>query len=74
MKEIGIRGTANGYDKRGRTLHYAIDIEFMYREVFEKHENDISIEEILEYKDIKGTNLWNLTQNLLLAHLTTLPE
>ena len=74
MKEIGIRGTANGYDKKGRTLHYAIDIEFMYREVFEKHNNKISIDEILQYKEIKGTNLWNLTQNLLLAHLTTLPE
>ena len=71
MKEVGIRGTSNGYDKKGRTLHYAIDIEFMYREVFEKHDNKLSIEEILSYKEIKGTNLWNLTQNLLLAHLTT---
>jgi len=74
MKEIGIRGRSNGYNKKGNVLHYAIDIEFMYREVFEKHNNKISIEEILKYKEIKGTNLWNLTQNLLLAHLTTLPE
>tara|TARA_Y100001938_G_scaffold150730_1_gene243097 strand:- start:6535 stop:7353 length:819 start_codon:yes stop_codon:yes gene_type:complete len=74
MKEIGIRGRANGYDKKGRTLHYAIDIEFMYREVFEKYNNKMSVEEVLKFKDIKGTNLWNLTQNLLLAHLTTSPE
>ena len=74
MKEVGIRGRANGYNKKGNVLHYAIDIEFMYREVFEKHNNKISIEEILNYKEFKGTNLRNLTQNLLLAHLTTLPE
>mgnify|MGYP003626656365 CR=1 FL=1 len=74
MKEVGIRGRANGYDKKGRSLHYAIDIEHMYREVFEEQNNKQSIEEILSWEDEKGTNLWNLTQNLLLAHLTTLPE
>jgi len=74
MKEIGIRGRSNGYNKNGRTLHYAIDIEHMYREVFEEQKNETTIEEILSWEDKKGTNLWNLTQNLLLAHLTTLPE
>jgi len=74
MKEVGIRGRANGYDKKGRTLHYAIAIEHMYREVFEEVNNKINIEEILSWEDKKGTNLWNLTQKLLMAHLTTLPE
>ena len=73
MKEVGIRGRANGYNKKGKTLHYAISIEHMYREVFEKQNNKISIEEILSWEDKKGTNLWNLTQKLLLARLTTLP-
>ena len=36
MKEVGIRGRANGYNKKGTTLHYAISIEHMYREVFEE--------------------------------------
>ncbi len=74
MKEVGIRGTANGYNKKGKTLHYAIKIEHMFREVFEEVTNTISIEEILSWEDKKGTNLWNLTQKLLMAHLSTLPE
>ncbi len=74
MKEVGIRGTANGYNKRGKTLHYAINIEHMYREVFEEVNNKLKIEEILSWKEIKGTNLWNLTQKLLMAHLSTSPE
>jgi len=74
MKQVGIRGTANGYNKKGKTLHYAIAIEHMYREVFEEVNNTTQVEEILSWEDKKGTNLWNLTQKLLMAHLTTLPE
>ena len=74
MKEVGIRGRANGYNKKGATLHYAVKIEHMYREVFEEQNNKLSIEEVLSYEDKKGTNLWNLTQKLLMAHLSTLPE
>ena len=74
MKQVGIRGTANGYNKKGVTQHYAVKIEHMYREVFEEQNNKLSIEEVLSYEDKKGTNLWNLTQRLLMAHLTTLPE
>jgi len=74
MKEVGIRGRANGYNKRGTTLHYAISIEHMYREVFEEQNNTLSIEEILSYEDKKGTNLWNLTQKMLMAHLSTSRE
>ena len=74
MKEIGIRGRANGYNRKGTLLHYAISIEHMYREVFEEQDNQLSIEEILSWKEKKGTNLWNLTQKMLMAHLTTSPE
>ena len=74
MKSAGIRGTANGYNKKEVTQHYAIKIEHMYREVFEQVNNNVSIDEILSWKEIKGTNLWNLTQKLLMAHLTTSPE
>ena len=74
MKGVGIRGRANGYNRKGKTLHYAISIEHMYREVFEEINNNINIEEILSWEDKKGTNLWNLTQKMLMAHLTTLPE
>ena len=74
MKKAGIRGRANGYNRKGITLHYAISIEHMYREVFEEQNNELSIDEILSWEDNKGTNLWNLTQKLLMAHLSTLPE
>ena len=74
MKEVGIKGRANGYNRHGKTLHYAISIEHMYREVFEEVDNKLSIEEILSWGDKKGTNLWNLTQKMLMAHLTTSPE
>ncbi len=74
MKGVGIRGRANGYNRKGKVLHYAISIEHMYREVFEEQNNKLSIEEILSWKNNKGTNLWNLTQKMLMAHLTTSPE
>ncbi len=74
MKQVGIRGRANGYNRKGAILHYAISIEHMYREIFEEQNNTINIEEILSWEDKKGTNLWNLTQKLLMAHLSTLPE
>jgi hypothetical protein len=74
MKEAGIRGRANGYNKKGVVQYYAVSIEHMFREIFEEQNNELSIEEILTWKDKKGTNLWNLTQRLLMAHLTTLPE
>jgi len=74
MKQVGIRGRANGYNRKGVTLHYAISIEHMYREVFEEQNNQLSIEEILSWNDKKGTNLWNLTQKMLMVHLSTLQE
>ena len=74
MKGVGIRGRANGYNRKGKVLHYAISIEHMYREVFEEQNNELTIEEILSWQDKKGTNLWNLTQKMLMAHLTTSPE
>ena len=74
MKEVGIRGRANGYNRHGKMLHYAISIEHMYREVFEEVNNKLNVEEILNWEEKKGTNLWNLTQKILMAHLTTSPE
>jgi hypothetical protein len=74
MKKVGIKGRANGYNRQGKILNYAISIEHMYCEVFEEQNNDLSIEEILSWKNKEGTNLWNLTQKILLVHLTTSPE
>ncbi len=71
MKEAGIRGQSNGYNKKGLQLHYAVKIEHMYREIYYKYNNGFSIEEILEIKLDKGSQLWKLTQNLIIQTLTT---
>jgi len=71
MKDAGIRGQSNGYNKYGKQLHYAIKIEHMYREVYYKYNNGYSIEEILNLQLDKGTQLWKLTQNLIIQTLTT---
>ena len=71
MKDAGIRGQSNGYNKKGLQLHYAVKIEHMYREIYYKYNNGHSIEEILEQQlDIKS-DLWKLTQNLIVRTLST---
>ena len=62
MKEAGIRGTPNGYNSRGRQLHYAIKIEHSHREVEEIVNNKFKIEELLKIDLDKRTALWKLTQ------------
>ena len=70
MKEAGIRGQSNGYNKKGLQLHYAVKIEHMYREVYYKYNNGYSIEELLAQQlDIKS-DLWKLTQNLIVRTLS----
>jgi hypothetical protein len=71
MKEAGIRGQSNGYDKRGTQLHYAVKIEHMYREVYYKYNNGYSIEELLEKQIDTKSDLWKLTQNLIVRTLST---
>ena len=71
MKEGGIRGQSNGYNKKGLQLHYAVKIEHMYREVYYNYTNGHSVEELLEKQlDIKS-DLWKLTQNLIIRTLFT---
>ena len=62
MKESGIRGTPNGYDHRGKQLHYAVKIEHSHREVEEITNNKYKIEDLLKIDLDKRTALWKLTQ------------
>jgi len=62
MKESGIRGTTNGYDHRGKQLHYAVKIEHSHREVEEIINNKYKIEDLLKIDLDKRTSLWKLTQ------------
>tara|TARA_Y100001972_G_scaffold127361_1_gene183938 strand:+ start:3003 stop:3818 length:816 start_codon:yes stop_codon:yes gene_type:complete len=74
MKEQGIRGQANGYNKRGLQLHYAIKIEHMYRETRYKYDNKDQVEDLLKIKLDQNSDLWKLTTNLLRGMASTLLE
>ena len=71
MKDAGIRGQSNGYNKKGLQLHYAIKIEHMYREVYYKYNNGHNIEELLAIQLDNKSELWKLTQNLIVRTLST---
>ncbi len=71
MKDAGIRGQSNGYNKYGKQLHYAIKIEHMYRELYYKYNNGYVIEDILKTELDKESQLWKLTQNLITQTLFT---
>jgi hypothetical protein len=74
MKDNGIRGQSNGYNKKGLQLHYAIKIEHMYRETRYKYINKVQISDLLELKLDQNSDLWKLTINLLKGMASTLQE
>ena len=57
MKDHGIRGRPNGYNKRGLRLHYAINIEHSHREIINDYKPLHTVEEILQSEKKKG-DLW----------------
>ena len=64
MKNAGLKGRPNGYNKFGKQLNYAIDIEHTHREIIKKYQPKFTIEEI--FKQAKHEkNIWNLTKKLL---------
>jgi hypothetical protein len=64
MKDNGIRGTANGYNKRGLQLHYAVKIEHSHRDIIKNYTPLHSTLEILEQRKREG-KLWNSTKKTL---------
>ena len=74
MKDNGIRGQSNGYNKRGKQLHYAIKIEHMYRETRYKYINKHQVGDLLKIKLDQNSDLWKLTINLLRGMASTLQE
>ena len=63
MKDNGIRGTANGYNKRGVQLHYAVKIEHSHRDVIKNYTPLYTTTQILEQRRREG-KLWNSTKKL----------
>jgi len=63
MKDNGIRGTANGYNKRGLQLHYSVKFEGSHRDIIKNYTPLHSTLEILEQRKREG-KLWNSTKKL----------
>lgn len=64
MKDQGLRGRPNGYNKFGKPLHYAIDIEHTHREIIKKYKPKFTIAETFKQAKHKK-EIWNLTKKLL---------
>ena len=64
MKDAGLKGRPNGYNKFGKQLNYAINIEHTHREIIKKYHPKFTIEEIFKQAKYEK-NIWNLTKKLL---------
>jgi|TARA_B100000282_G_C31704637_1_gene478013 hypothetical protein len=64
MKDAGLRGKANGYNKYGKQLFYAIDLEHTHREAIKQYTPKYTIQEIFNLAR-KDKNIWKLTKKLL---------
>ena len=74
MREKGIRGQSNGFDKQGRRLHYALNIEHTYREIRKNYTPLVSLANLL-IQEPEKEELWNLTKKLFRhKQITTLQE
>ena len=65
MKNAGIVGKINGYNKHGQTKHLSVKIEHAFRERTEVFQNAITIPDLLRRKLNKKSDLWNLTQKFI---------
>tara|TARA_Y100000592_G_scaffold16471_1_gene24483 strand:- start:3713 stop:4552 length:840 start_codon:yes stop_codon:yes gene_type:complete len=64
MKDQGLRGTPNGYNKFGKQLFYAIKLDHSHREIVKSYTPKYTVQEIFtKFKQEKET--WNLTKKLL---------
>ena len=64
MKEAGLRGKPNGYNRLGKMQYYAIKIEHTHREIHKTYIPKYTIEEIYNKYNTEK-EIWNLTQKLL---------
>lgn len=63
MKEQGLRGTANGYNKRGTALYYAIKLDHTHREIIKEYTPKFNFKKTLAKRKDKGST-WNLARKL----------
>ncbi len=62
MKDAGIKGKINGYNKRGEPSRLALKIEHSHRETSFLTKNEVNIEELINKRPRKNGDLWKLTQ------------
>jgi len=64
MKEQGMRGRPNGYNKKGKQQFYALKIDHTHREIIKRYEPKFTMKETL--KQIREEKeIWKLTKKLL---------
>lgn len=64
MKEKGMRGKPNGYNKKGKQQFYALKIEHIQREIIKRYKPKFTMQETLnQIREEK--ELWKLTKKLL---------
>ncbi len=63
MKDAGLRGKPNGYNKRGTALYYAIKLEHTHREVIKHYKPLHTFEQTLSRRRKQG-DVWNLAKKL----------
>ena len=64
MKDQGMRGRPNGYNKKGRQQFYALKIEHMHREIIKRYKPKFTMQETLN-QIRKEKEIWKLTKKLL---------
>jgi len=64
MKDTGLRGKPNGYNKFGKHVFYAINIEHTHREINSRYRPKYTIQEIFKLKK-NEKEIWKLTKKLL---------
>jgi len=64
MKDQGLRGRPNGYNKFGKQVFYALHIDHTHREIIKKYKPKFTIEETFKQARHKK-EIWNLTKKLL---------
>lgn len=63
MKDAGLRGKPNGYNKRGVALYYAIKLDHTHREIIKDYTPKYTFDQILKKRKTKG-DVWNLAKKL----------
>ena len=60
MKDQGMRGRPNGYNKKGRQQFYALKIEHVHREIVKRYEPKHTMQETIS-QIRKEKEIWNIT-------------